>query len=176
MRIYSRFYSYHEVYKNMSWNSSVGIATGYEAAWPGFESWYGQDLSLLHDVQTGSGVHPASYPTGEVKLPCVEWIKHHALKTNGATEIELYNTGEWSASIPGSYLILGSNFDIQVLYLYSCEVPLERTNEGKKKEISECQRLPLLEKLKVHLRGASSLKENFYFFFSSLSLFDHVAQ
>jgi hypothetical protein len=28
-----------------------------------FESRYGQEFSLLHVVQTGSGVHPTSYPT-----------------------------------------------------------------------------------------------------------------
>jgi hypothetical protein len=27
-----------------------------------FESRYGQEFSLLHVVQTGSGAHPASYP------------------------------------------------------------------------------------------------------------------
>jgi hypothetical protein len=31
-----------------------------------FESRYGQEFSLLHDVQTGSGAHPASYPVGTV--------------------------------------------------------------------------------------------------------------
>jgi hypothetical protein len=35
---------------NVSWDSSVGIATG-----------YGQEFSLLHVFQTGSGAHPASY-------------------------------------------------------------------------------------------------------------------
>jgi hypothetical protein len=29
-----------------------------------FESLYGQKFSLLHVVQTGSGVHPTSYPMG----------------------------------------------------------------------------------------------------------------
>jgi hypothetical protein len=29
-----------------------------------FESRWGQEFSLLHVVQTGSGVHPASYPMG----------------------------------------------------------------------------------------------------------------
>jgi hypothetical protein len=31
---------------------------------PGFESRWGQELSLLHVVQTGSGAHPASYLMG----------------------------------------------------------------------------------------------------------------
>jgi hypothetical protein len=30
----------------------------------GFESQYGRGFSLLHVVQTGSGVHPTSYPMG----------------------------------------------------------------------------------------------------------------
>jgi hypothetical protein len=29
-----------------------------------FESRWGQEFSLLHVVQTGSGAHPASYPMG----------------------------------------------------------------------------------------------------------------
>jgi hypothetical protein len=43
-------------------NSSLGIATGYTA---GVRLPVGErDVSLLHSVQTGSGVHPASYPMG----------------------------------------------------------------------------------------------------------------
>jgi hypothetical protein len=46
--------------------SVVGIATGYglDDREVVFESRWGQELSLLHVVQTGSGVHPASYPMG----------------------------------------------------------------------------------------------------------------
>jgi hypothetical protein len=40
----------------------VGIATGLTAEGWEFESRYGQEFSLLHVVQTGSGVHPTSYP------------------------------------------------------------------------------------------------------------------
>jgi hypothetical protein len=50
-----------------SWDSSVGIATGYGGpTWGGreFESHWGQKFSLLHIVQTGSGVHPNSYKMG----------------------------------------------------------------------------------------------------------------
>jgi hypothetical protein len=35
---------------------------GLRAGQPGMDSRQGQDVSLLHDVQTGSGAHPASYP------------------------------------------------------------------------------------------------------------------
>jgi hypothetical protein len=28
------------------------------------EAWEGQEFSLLHIVQTGSGIHPTSYPMG----------------------------------------------------------------------------------------------------------------
>jgi hypothetical protein len=48
-------------------NSIVGIATGYGLENQGvrvFESQWGQEFSLLHVVQTGSGVHPTSYPMG----------------------------------------------------------------------------------------------------------------
>jgi hypothetical protein len=43
---------------------SVGIAT----AQPGFNSGQRQDFFLLHSVETGSGVHPASYPMGAKDL------------------------------------------------------------------------------------------------------------
>jgi hypothetical protein len=36
------------------------------AGWPVFDSRQGHDFSLLHNVQTGSGTHPASYPIGTV--------------------------------------------------------------------------------------------------------------
>jgi hypothetical protein len=52
------------LYPMKSWDSAVGIATGYglhdrEVA---VRVPVGQEFSLLHVVQTGSGVHPASYP------------------------------------------------------------------------------------------------------------------
>jgi hypothetical protein len=42
-------------------DNSVGIATGYG---PEFESRYDKEFFLLQVVQTGSGVHPTSYPMG----------------------------------------------------------------------------------------------------------------
>jgi hypothetical protein len=50
-----------------SQDSSVDIATGYGLDDHGgreFESQQGQKFSLLHIVQTGSGVHPTSYKMG----------------------------------------------------------------------------------------------------------------
>jgi hypothetical protein len=44
---------------NNSRNSVVGIATSY-----GLEVSVSQEFSLLHVVQTGSGVHPTSSPMG----------------------------------------------------------------------------------------------------------------
>jgi hypothetical protein len=43
---------------------AVGIATGYRFNEGGveFKSWQYQEFSLLRVIQTGSGVHPASYP------------------------------------------------------------------------------------------------------------------
>jgi hypothetical protein len=38
------------------------LATGWTAEGLIFESWYGQEFSLLRVFQTGSGSHPASYP------------------------------------------------------------------------------------------------------------------
>jgi hypothetical protein len=34
-----------------------------------FESRWGQEFSLIHVIQTGSGAHPASYPMGTGALP-----------------------------------------------------------------------------------------------------------
>jgi hypothetical protein len=49
-----------------SWDSSVSIATGYrlDNRGVGVRVLVGSEFSLLHLVQTGSGVHPASYPMG----------------------------------------------------------------------------------------------------------------
>jgi hypothetical protein len=40
------------------------LATSWTTEASEFESRYGQEFSLLHVVQTGSGVHPTSYPMG----------------------------------------------------------------------------------------------------------------
>jgi hypothetical protein len=46
-----------------SWDSSVGIAMGYQL--DGLVSFPAvHNVSLLHSVKTGSGAHPASYPIG----------------------------------------------------------------------------------------------------------------
>jgi hypothetical protein len=44
-------------------DSVFGIATSYGLNDRGieFESWKGQEFSLLHYVQTGSGIHPTPY-------------------------------------------------------------------------------------------------------------------
>jgi hypothetical protein len=47
----------------MSRDSSVGIATGYGLDAPGSIPDSAR-FSLPHSVQTGSGIHPASYPMG----------------------------------------------------------------------------------------------------------------
>jgi hypothetical protein len=40
------------------------VAQWYGDGLDGIDSRQGQDFSLLHVVQTGSGAHPASYPMG----------------------------------------------------------------------------------------------------------------
>jgi hypothetical protein len=47
-------------------HSIVGIVTSYGWKTEGseFESQQGKEFSLLHVVQSGSGVHPTSYPMG----------------------------------------------------------------------------------------------------------------
>jgi hypothetical protein len=40
------------------------MATGWTTEGSEFDSRWGQEISLLHVVQTGSGAHPASYPMG----------------------------------------------------------------------------------------------------------------
>jgi hypothetical protein len=52
---------------SMKWSRgcSVGIVTELQSRRPGFDSRQGQEfLSLHHSVQTGAGVHPASYKMG----------------------------------------------------------------------------------------------------------------
>jgi hypothetical protein len=66
----------------MSRGSSVGVATG-----SGLDDWGSGssipegagNFSLLHRVQTGSGAHSASYPTGTKDLPPgAKWPNHEA--------------------------------------------------------------------------------------------------
>jgi hypothetical protein len=47
-------------------DSAVGIATGYglDDQGVGVRVLVGQDFSILYVVETGSGVHPPSYPIG----------------------------------------------------------------------------------------------------------------
>jgi hypothetical protein len=50
-----------------SLDSSVGIASGYGLEdGVGIQVPMGQEFSLLHVVQTGSGAHPTSYTMGTV--------------------------------------------------------------------------------------------------------------
>jgi hypothetical protein len=44
------------------------MATGWTNEGSGFESRWGQECSLLHVVETCSGIHPTSYPMGTVAL------------------------------------------------------------------------------------------------------------
>jgi hypothetical protein len=48
----------------IQWDSAVGIATSWTTEGSEFESWYGQEFSVLHVVHNGFGAHPASYPVG----------------------------------------------------------------------------------------------------------------
>jgi hypothetical protein len=54
------------IMNNFSWSYSVSsrLATGWMIEGSEFESRQSQKFSFLHVVQTGSGVHPASYPMG----------------------------------------------------------------------------------------------------------------
>jgi hypothetical protein len=40
------------------------MASGWMAKEPGFDSWKGQELSLLNKIQTGFGPHSTSYLMG----------------------------------------------------------------------------------------------------------------
>jgi hypothetical protein len=59
----------------MSRNSLVGIATGYGLDDRGVRVRVplSQEYCLLHVAQTGTGVHPASYPLGTGG--CLPWVK-----------------------------------------------------------------------------------------------------
>jgi hypothetical protein len=61
-----RCYFDHDICIDESRDTVVCIATNYGLDDLGveFESRKGQELSLLHVVQTGSGAHPASYSMG----------------------------------------------------------------------------------------------------------------
>ena len=52
--------------KNVDQDSSVGIATRYALNGPGIESWWWARFSAA--VQTGPGVHPASFIKGTVSF------------------------------------------------------------------------------------------------------------
>jgi hypothetical protein len=76
-------------------DSVVGIGTeGSE-----FEFRWGQEFSLLHVVQTGSGAHPASYPMG-----------------TGGSLSEVKAAGAWSWPLISSYGRGQENVD---LYIHS---------------------------------------------------------
>jgi hypothetical protein len=51
-------------WKWMSWDTSVGIATGYGFDSRGLIPGRGKRCSVVYSLQTGSGAHPASYPMG----------------------------------------------------------------------------------------------------------------
>jgi hypothetical protein len=78
-------------------DGSVGIATGYGlwAGGTGFDSSQKQDFPLLHSIQTGSGVHPASYLMGTgalslgVKRPGRE-VDHSPHLLPSSRMVELY--------------------------------------------------------------------------------------
>jgi hypothetical protein len=55
------FYNY---YKSAVAQSVYQLATGLTTEKPEFESLEGQEFSVLHIVQTGSGANPASYSMG----------------------------------------------------------------------------------------------------------------
>jgi hypothetical protein len=38
--------------------------SGWMATEQGFDSWQGQEISLLNEIQTGFGAHSTSYPMG----------------------------------------------------------------------------------------------------------------
>jgi hypothetical protein len=61
---------YYLLEYDWSRDSVVGIATGYGLDDRGSEFEYrsGQEFSVLHVVQTVSGVHPTSYPMGNEGL------------------------------------------------------------------------------------------------------------
>jgi hypothetical protein len=46
------------------YEAGIAMATGWTTEGCEFESWEGQEFSLLHVAQTGSGVHSVSYPMG----------------------------------------------------------------------------------------------------------------
>jgi hypothetical protein len=71
---------FYKCRRNMgSRHSAVCIATGWTAEGSEFESRWDQEFSLLHVVDTYSGIHPTSYPIStEAFSPGVKWPVHEA--------------------------------------------------------------------------------------------------
>jgi hypothetical protein len=65
VQISMKYFSYSiRLYWNTpySWDSSVGIGTGYELDGRGLIP--GKGMIFLHNVHTGAAIHPAPYPMG----------------------------------------------------------------------------------------------------------------
>jgi hypothetical protein len=62
------------------------LVKGWKTEGSEFDSWWEQESSLLHNVQTGSGAHPVSYPMGpgvlsaDIKQPGRE--AYHSTETS----------------------------------------------------------------------------------------------
>jgi hypothetical protein len=82
--------------------SVLRLATGWTTEWSEFESRYAQEFSLLYVVQTGSGVHPASYLSRGVKLPRSGGDHSHPTSAEVKKNVDLYihspHTPSWRSA------------------------------------------------------------------------------
>jgi hypothetical protein len=81
------------------------LTTGWTAEGSGFQSRYGQEFSLLHVVQTGPGVHPASYPMGTGdSFPGAKW-KEREVDHSPSTIAEVKRTWLYTSTPPYVFMV-----------------------------------------------------------------------
>jgi hypothetical protein len=79
------------------------LATGWRTEWSEFDSRYGQKLSLLHVVQTGSGAHPAYLMGNGGSFPGVKRPGREA-DHSPPTSAEVKNTWLYTSTPPYVYI------------------------------------------------------------------------
>jgi hypothetical protein len=116
----------------LRWDSSVDLAMT-RTGRPGFDSRQGQEIFLLHSVQTGSGANPDSYPMGAGALsPGVKWPRReadHSPPTSAAVNndgamLPLPHTSSWHFTL--SFTLAPTQF-----YLGDCLHKLDEFNSNR---------------------------------------------
>jgi hypothetical protein len=93
--------------------SAVGIATGWMTEGSEFESRWGQEFSLLHVVQTGSGVH-LTYPmgtggsfSGDKAAGAWSWpLTSNQCRGQANIDLYIHHTPSWCDNFPSPYFMV----------------------------------------------------------------------